>query len=287
MSRSAPSAARVRVETRAFWRLRVAASLTRWVLYTAAIVGIIATARFAIAPPRPAVARAPSVDPRDPGSEAFATVFARRYMTWNAAAPAEHADGLAAFVNTATDPDLGLGQPARGSERVVSAEIVQADRVGPGEHAYTVELDTGRPSLTYLSVDVVHAAGGARQLGRYPALVGPPLVAPATTLDGRSVGPISDRSLSAVVGRGLRNYLAGSHTNLAADLAPAAVVSTPADPLTVDQIGQPRVAPDGGVLTTVVAHDSRQTSFTLTYEMDVTRTAGRWLIAAIQTDPRT
>ena len=287
MSRPAPSGARVRVETRPFWRVRVSASFSRWVLYAVATVGILATARFAISPPRPTVVHETASDARDVGSEAFATLFARRYMTWSAAAPAEHADGLAAFVNTTTDPDLGLGQPARGSQRVLWADIVGADRVGPGEHAYTVELDTGGPSLVYLSVDVVRSSAGVRRLGRYPAFVGPPLVTGAGALDGQRVGPVSDPSLTAVIGRGLRNYLAGSRANLAADLAPTTVVSPPADPLTVDQIGQPGVAPDGGVLTTIVAHDARDTSFTLTYEIDVVRTAGRWLIAAIQTDPRT
>ncbi len=287
MSRPAAGPAGVRVETRPFWRVRVSASLTRWVLYATATVGIMATVRFAIDPPRPAVSRPTPTDVRDPGSEAFATLLARRYLTWSAALPTEHADGLAAFLNTATDPDLGLGQPARGSERVVWADIVQARRVGPGEHTYTVGVDTGAPGLTYLSIDVVRTAGGALQVGRYPAIVGPPVVAPAGGLDGRSAGPVNDPTLSAVIGRGLRNYLAGSPANLAADLAPATVVSTPGTPLAVDQIGQLRVAPDGGVLATVVAHDTRQTSFTLTYEIEVVRTAGRWLIAAIQTDPRT
>lgn len=287
MSPPDPRRARIRVETRPFWRVRLSASLTRWVLYATAAIGIVATARFAIAPPRPAVVRPPSVDAPDPGSEAFARLFARRYLTWSAASPAEHADGLAMFLDTATDPDLGLGQPARGSERVAWADVVQARRVGPGEHVYTVELDTGGPSLTYLSVDVLRTLGGALQLGRYPAFVGAPVVTRSAALDGRSVGPVSDPSLTAVIGRGLRNYLAGSPTNLAADLAPATVISTPGEPLTVDQIGQLRVAGDGGVLATLVAHDSRGTSFTLSYEIDVVQTAGRWLIAAIQTDPRT
>ncbi|HEY5198842.1 MAG TPA: conjugal transfer protein [Solirubrobacteraceae bacterium] len=278
---------RVRLETRAFWRVRASASVTRWVLYATAAVGIIATARLAIAPPRPPAARPAPVAVPDTGAEGFATLFARRYMTWSAASPTAHADGLTAFVNAATDPDLGLGQPARGSQRVVWAGIVQAGIGGPGDHLYTVALDTGAAVLTYLSVDVVRAADGALRLGRYPALVGPPATTPATALDGGGVGAVSDPSLSAVVGRGLRNYLAGSRANLAADLSPGTVVSPPPEALEVDQIEQLRVERDGDVLATLVAHDADGTSFTLTYELDVVRSAGRWLIAAIQTDPRT
>lgn len=267
--------------------MRVSASMTRWVLYATAAVGIFATVRFAVAPPRPLVVRQSPAAVVDQGAEAFASLFARRYITWNAASPAEHAEGLTTFVNSATDPDLGLGQPASGSERVLWDEVVQAQTIGPGEHLYTVELDTGAAELTYLSVDVLRTASGALQLGRYPALVGPPLLTPAGRLAGGGIGSVSDPSLSAVVGRGLRNYLSGSQANLAADLDPGTVVSPPSDPLTVDQIQELRVARDGDVLATLVAHDSTGTSFTLTYELQVVRTAGRWLIAAIQTDPRT
>jgi len=287
MSRPDRTAARVEVETRPFWRLRLSASMTRWVLYATAAVGIVATIRFALAPPRPpVVARSPPAVV-DQGAEAFASLFARRYVTWSATSPAEHAAGLAAFLNGATDPDLGFGAPTRGSARVLWDEVVQARAVGPDEHLYTVELDTGAAELTYLSVDVIRTASGALQLGRYPALVGPPLVAPAAGLLGGGIGGVSDPSLSAVIGRGLRNYLAGSQANLAADLAPGTVVSPPSDPLTVDQIQGLRVERDGDVLATLVAHDADGTSYTLTYELEVVRSAGRWLIAAIQTDPRT
>jgi hypothetical protein len=280
-------AARVRLDTRPFWRLRLSASLPRWVLYATAAVGIIATTRFAIAPPRPPSARVAVDAGPDLGGEGFATLFARRYMTWSAASPSAHAEGLAAFVNATTDPDLGLSPPARGSQRVLWAEVVGARAIGPGEHLYTVALDTGAPGLSYLSVDVVRTADGGLRLGRYPALVGPPLVTPATTLDGGGVGAVTDVSLIAVLERGLRNYAAGSRPNLAADLTPEAVVSTPPQPLTIDQFEQLRVERDGAVLATVVAHDAQGTSFTLTYELTVVRRSGRWLIAGIQTDPRT
>lgn len=287
MTHAVPPAARVRLDTRPLWLLRLAASLTRWVLYATAVVGISATVRFAVAPPRAPAAHVAPVAAQDRGAEAFAVLFARRYLTWSAASPAAHAAGLAAFLSAATDPDIGLGQPSHGSERVTWADVVQARAVADGEHVYTVALDTGVPTLTYLSVDVVRALDGALRLGRYPAFVGPPLMSPATTLGGGGVGDVSDAALSAVIGRALRNYLAGSRANLAADLAPGAAVSTPTDALVLDQIDLLRVERDGNVLATLVAHASNGTSFTLTYELDVVRTAGRWLITAIQIDPRT
>lgn len=279
----------IRLETRPLWRLRASASLTRWVLYATAAVGVGTTVRFAIAPPRASVPRAVPVVVVDRAAEGFATLFARRYLTWDAASPAAHADALAQFVGGAIDPDAGMRVPERGSERVDWAEVVQARSAGVGEHVYTVAVDSGRPSPTYLSVDVVRDGGGTLRLGRYPALVGPPAIGTAGNLDDGGIGDVSDASVSSVVERALHNYLAGSGQNLAADLAPGTVVATPVARLALDQVTQLRVARDGRVLATVRARDDRLgASYTLTYELDLLRSSGgRWLVDAIQSDPRT
>ncbi len=277
----------VRLETRSLRRLRLSAGLTRWVVCLAAGVGLATTARFAIAPPRPARAAAAVVVADDRGAEGFATLFARRYLTWDQAAPAAHQQGLAGFVGAAIDPDIGLGPSPRSTQRVAWAEVVQARSAGPGEHVYTVAADTGGPQPAYLSVDVVRDGAGELRLGRYPALVGAPLVAAAGALDAGAGGAVTDPGVTTVVGRALRNYLAGSAQNLAADLAPGSVVATPAEPLTLDRLGDLRVGRAGGVLATVGAHDPAGTTYTLTYQLDLQSAGGRWLVGAIQTDPRT
>ena len=277
----------VRLETRSLRRLRLAAGITRWVAYAAAGVGIAATARFAISPPRPVRPAPAPVVGDDLGAEGFATLFARRYLTWDPAAPAAHQRGLADFVGAGIDPDVGLGPPPRAAQRVAWAEVVQARSAGPGEHVYTVAAQTDGPAPEYLSVDVVRDAAGELRLGRYPALVGPPLVAPAGALDAGAGGEVSDRDVATVVGRALRNYLGGSAQNLAADLAPGSVVATPAEHLTLDRLADLRVGRSGGVLATVGAHDAAGATYTLTYQLDLRSTGGRWLVGAIQTDPRT
>lgn len=279
----------VRLETRPLWRLRASASLTRWVLYATAAVGVAATVRFAVAPPRATIARAAPVVASDRAAEGFATLFARRYLTWDAASPAVHADGLAPFVGGALDPNGGMGVPTHGSERVDWVEVVQGRSAGVGEHVYTVAVGGAGQTPTYLSVDVVRDGGGTLRLGRYPALVGPPAIRAASALDDGGVADLTDPSVSTVVDRALRNYLAGSGQNLAADLAPGTVVTTPVTRLVLDQVVQLRVARGGGVLATVLARDDRLgASYTLTYELDVSRGGGgRWLVDAIQTDPRT
>ncbi|MCA1690009.1 MAG: hypothetical protein LC720_06110, partial [Actinobacteria bacterium] len=218
----------VRLDTRSLWRLRASASLTRWVLYVVATVGVAATVRFAVAPPRPATPRPAPVVGADRAAEGFATLFARRYLTWDAASPALHEQGLAEFLGGSVDADAGMAAPARGSRRIAWAEIVQARTAPAGERVYTVAAGTADGEPTYLSVDVIRGASGELRLGRYPALVGPPLVGHAEALDAGAAGPVSDPGVTTVVERALRNYLAGSGQNLAADLAPDSVVATPA-----------------------------------------------------------
>jgi hypothetical protein len=277
----------IRLETRPLWRLRASASLTRWLLYVTAGVGIAATARFAIAPPRPAPAPATPVVVADRAAEGFATLFARRYLTWDASAPADHAQSLAPFVGGAADPDAGMRVPGHGSQHVGWTEVVQARAAGAGEHVYTVAADTGGPTPLYLSVDVLRDAAGSLRLARYPALIGAPVMAPAVGLDGAAGQEVTDAGASTVVSRALRNYVAGSAQNLAADLAPGTVMATPAERLALDRVDQLRVGPDGGVLATVVARDASGVDYTLTYEVDLLRSGGRWLVDAIQSDPRT
>jgi hypothetical protein len=165
--------------------------------------------------------------------------------------------------------------------------VVQARTVAAGEHVYTVAADTGAPTPLYLSVDVVRDATGSLHLGHYPALIGSPVIAPAAALDAGGGREVTDASASTVVTRALRNYVAGSGQNLAADLAPGTVVATPTERLALDHVDQLRVGPDGGVFATVVARDGGDAEYTLTYEVDLLRSGGRWLVDAIQSDPRT
>ncbi|MGI8802483.1 MAG: hypothetical protein ACR2KV_09970, partial [Solirubrobacteraceae bacterium] len=217
---SAEKPSMIRLDTRPMWRVRASGSMTRWVLYVTAGVGVATTIRFAIAPPRPAAGRVAPVVVADRGAEGFATLFARRYLTWDAASPAEHQQALAQFIGGTIDPDAGLGLPTRGSQRVEWAEIVQTRRLGPDEHVYTVAAATSATTISYLSVDVVRDATGELRLGRYPALIGPPLMRPALALDSVGVGGVTDPEIPTVVGRALRNSLAGSAQNLTADLTP-------------------------------------------------------------------
>jgi hypothetical protein len=79
----------VTIATRPLWQLRLAGDLPRYLLYALCLAGLAASARFAIAPPRPAAGAMtrPAPPPPDLAAEGYASLFARRYLTWDAAEP--------------------------------------------------------------------------------------------------------------------------------------------------------------------------------------------------------
>lgn len=273
---------------RSLARVRFSAGLTRWLLYLAAAVGVIATVRFTLAPPRPVVDAPAAALARDPAAEGFAELFARRYLTFDAADPDDRRTGLAQFLGEALDPDAGLTLPTSGRQRVRSSDVVQERPGAARERVYTVAVESDRGALVYLSVAVQRTRGGALRLGGYPAIVGAPETAPANPEGDERRREVSDRTLARVVTRALTNYLAGSAANLAADLSERAHVALPAPRLELERVLRLVWAPGGrSVLATLRAGDARGTTYTLRYELDVVRVDRRWAIGAIQMDPTT
>jgi Conjugative transposon protein TcpC len=278
----------VTIVTRPLWRMRLARELPRYLLCGLSVAGLAASARFAIAPPRPlapvALARAP-VAP-DLAAEGYAVLFARRYLTWDAADPEESQRALESFGGPGMEADAGLQLPASGEQRVEWAEVVQAREPAPSEHVYTVAAQTDTAALEYLTVSVVRKGDGSLALVGYPAFVGAPASSPAQA-SGR-MREVDDPALATVVERALRNYLAGSESELAADLAADARVSLPSPALSLQSVQRLDWSPGAGaVLAVVQARDGRGVQYTLAYELDVAQTQGRWEVSAVQMDPDT
>ncbi len=171
--------------------------------------------------------RRPHAPPRraDLAAQGFASLFARSYLTWNAAEPQAHESALAPFAGTGIDPGAGLAPPSSSSQRVEWTEVVQERESGPDEHVYTVAAQTDGAGLQYLTVPVVRTAAGSLALGGYPAFVGPPASGPAQTQG--HLREVDEPALATVVGRALRNYLSVSGSELEADLTDGARVSLP------------------------------------------------------------
>jgi hypothetical protein len=276
----------VSIASRPLWRLRLARELPRRLLGALAVVGLLASARLAIAPPRPVSPRPHIPPPADLAAEGYASLFARSYLSWNARDPEARRRALAPFVGPGMDPDAGLQPPAGTEQQVQWTLVVQAREPVAGEHVYTVAAQTDDAGLLYLTVAVVRGSGATLALAGYPAFVGAPAAGPAENALGQDRREVDDAALATVVRRALRNYLAGSQSELAADLTGTARVALPGIALSLTSIAQLAWAPGGGaVLALVQAQDARGTQYTLAYELDVSRAQGRWEIAAIQMDP--
>jgi hypothetical protein len=268
------------------WRIRLARDLFRYSLWVLAAAGLAASARYAIAPPRPVITRSADATraPEDLAAEGYAALFARRYLTWNAADPQASALALEPFAGPGIEPNAGLELPAAGEQHVEWAEVVQQRETAPGDHVYTVAAQTDTAGLLYLTVSVMRDPEGSLALFGYPALVGAPTLSPAEP--SRHRREVTEPALSMVVERALRNYLAASQSELAADLTPGARVSLPAMPLSLASMERLDWSEQGSaVLAVVQAQDTRGLRYTLAYELDVTREQGRWEISAVQMDP--
>jgi hypothetical protein len=260
--------------------------LPRYLLCALAAAGLAASARFAIAPPRPAgvasAARQAAVPDR--AAEGFAALFARRYLTWNAADPLASERALQAFDGPGMEPGAGLQLPSGGRQHVEWAEVVQQREPSAGSHVYTVAAQTDTGGLMYLTVGVARAADGHLALTGYPSLVGAP--ASGAALETARLREVTDPSLDTVVQRALRNYLAASPGELAADLANGARVSLPGMPLGLLSVQRLDWSADGrSVIAVVQARDTRGLQYTFAYELDVLQVAGRWEISAVEVNP--
>jgi len=284
--RTTTANAQVTIGTRPLWQIRVAREWPRYLLSALAVAGLVASARFAIDPPRPATPKvlAPGPAPPDLAAEGFASLFARSYLTWNTADPQAHERDLASFIGPGMEPDAGLQPPSSGEQQVQWTEVVQEREPVAGVHVYTVAAQTDNAGLLYLTVSVVRTAGGSLALDGYPAFVGGPATGPAQT-QGR-LREVAEPALATVVGRALRNYLSASGSELAADLTNDARVSLPAAALSLESVQHLDWALGGGaVLAVVQAQDAHGARYTLAYELDVARVQGRWEVSAIQMNP--
>jgi hypothetical protein len=267
------------------WRLRVQREAQRYLICAVSLAGLAASARFAIWPPQPATAPVRVLAPApDRAAEGYAVLFTRRYLSWNASEPQGSTRGLGGFAGAGMEANAGLALPSSGEQRVEWAEVVQKREPAGGRHVYTVAAQTDSAGLVYLTVPVARTRDGRLALAGYPAFVGAPAGAPAQTSE--RLREVSDPALATVVRRALRNYLAGSAGELAADLSARARVSLPDLALSLQATSRLSWSPDGrSVVALVQAQDARGAQYTLEYEVDVQLSQGRWEVSAVQMDP--
>jgi hypothetical protein len=280
MSVGAPRA-RVTLRSRRLSFVRASLGLTRWVLYAVALAGVIATVRDAIAPARRLLLVAAAPPTNDANAEWFALSFARAYLTWSAD-PSTREAALSRFLTADADPDAGFTPASGSSEQVRWVAIARATVGVAGERDYTVAAGTGGDAVRYLVVSVGRRDDGTEVLLHYPALVAGPTAGQAAQLDGSGLLPVTSAAVVAVLDRALRNYVDSSAQNLAADLAPGALVDPVAGGLSMRSVLRLAVETSGGVLASVLARDPTGDLFTLAYELRLRQVLGRWEITRIE-----
>jgi hypothetical protein len=285
---NAPAHVTVTVTARSMWRIRLARELPRYLLQGLALAGLLASVRFAIDPPQPVIAHSstPASAVLDRAAEGFATLFARRYLTWDAREPEAHRLALAPFVSSSMEDEAGLRPPESGEQQVQWTQVVQSREPAPDEHLYTVAAQTDTAGLLYLTVNVLREPNGRLALAGYPAFVGAPESSAAVLPEHQH--EVEDPALRTVATRALRNYLDGSESELAADLSVGAHVSLPGLTLTLESLDSlDWSTPARSLLAVVRARDQRGAQYTLGYELDVLADAGRWEVSTIQMNPDT
>jgi hypothetical protein len=266
-------AGRPRVEElrRTVQRSRLTARAPRH-LATAALIFLVAVGlRAILLPPSPAVAVARQAAGADAPSEDLALRFARAYLTFDAADPAAREEALAPYLGGA-GLSAGAGFDAsRGSRRVLWEDVASDQPALQGGQVITVAAQvSGSTAPLYLAVTVRHESGRPLSLIGYPALVGAPAIAASAPEPARQT--VTDPEVTQVVERVLRNYLAGSATDLRADLTDAAQVTLPTVTLRMRRLAQVDwvAGPvSGAVLATASAEDDEGDTYTLTYELGI------------------
>lgn len=253
-------------------RARQAARLPRYLALAVLALLLVLGVRSLFLPPTAATGAAPAPRAADLPSRDLALQFARAYLTYDAARPGKRNRALAAYLGAGQLPADSGFTPARGSERVLWAEIASDQPALRGGRAITVAAAVSSQRLPlYLTVTVRHPAGRPLQILGYPALVGAPAIAAAQASSGAAV---EERAVAEVAERVLRNYLAADATDLRADLAPAAQVTLPTRRLRLTEVQQLTWLGGTGsdaLLATVAATDSSGATYTLSYELGIAR----------------
>lgn len=268
----------MKVTRRPAWQVRAVARAPRMLIGALVLVLMAAGLRATVAgQPTPVSPTAPSAV-MDTGALAFAEAFARAYLTWDPDRPELQQDAVSRFIVDQLDSGAGVDQ--RDVQSVLWASAAGVEQQGARE-VVTVDAETDRGAYQ-LVVPVQRDHEGFLAVVGYPALVGD--VATSLERELPDAPEVEDAQLRAVVGRAVRNYLAGERRNLLADLDPSAVVSLPDRPLVVRSLEEVAWSQPRRRVSARASVADGSTVLTLTYELAVVRRE-RWYVRAIAADP--
>jgi hypothetical protein len=211
----------------------------------------------------------------DVEAEGFAETFVRSWLSWGTSAQST-ARALAT-----RDSDIAITAPPGASRRIRWTAPVADECAGEGRRRIVVAA-AADTELSHVAVSVSRSPRGLIVSGA-PAIVGPPRIDPNALTAPET--EIADRTLEEVVTRVLRHYLRRDGADLDADLAPGARISLPDAPLSVTAVDVVTwVRPGRTVAVSATARTADGARLPLRYELSVARSAGRWLVARIESN---
>jgi hypothetical protein len=261
---------RIREVRRSVRRSRLAARAPRHLAMAVLLVLIAVGLRTIFFPSPAALATARPAPAADIPSEDLALRFARAYLTYDAADPAAREAALRPYLPSSVAADGGF-TATHGSRHVLWEDVASDQTALAGGRVITLAVGLSDTSVPiFLAVTVRHEAGRPLSILGYPSLVGAPALTTTAPEDPREA--VSDRAVTEVVDRVLRNYLAGSAPDLRADLTDDAQVTLPTVSLQVSQVSRIDwvAGPgSGAVLATATAEGAEGATYTLTYELGI------------------
>lgn len=266
-------------------KLRWQAGFNRYLATGLLVLLAVLVAWRSLDPPQRVIERVVATNTLDLPAGVYAQRFAAAFLEFDAADPAARDRALAEFDGDQAGLTVQGFLPPNTGARVVLGTVMQREVKVPGATRVLVEAATKPGGRTYLSVDVRRNGDGALQVVGPPAIVGAPLEAAAAPAPS---GPqVDDADVTRVATRAMRNYLDGSTDDLAADLTPDAVVSTPTHAMRLVRVDELTWEQDvaTSVLATVLARDEAGVQLDLLYELALSRRGTRWFVAGIHTNP--
>jgi conjugative transposon protein TcpC len=232
-----------------------------------------------------------SMQVREREAAAFATGFARAYLSFSPAHPERHAAALKPYASSWLGEHAGIELSTGGSaQRVVGAEPARVLRLDRSHLFVTVavELAPPRAAPIYLTVPISGSPGGALAVVDYPSFSPPPRRAALREPDHEPLDSRARPQIEDLLRRFFPIYLSGRSDELAYFLPPGRTLDalsthydfvdlTTLEGSESDRSGQPVV------LAEIRVRDQQtRATYLLRYRLKL-ELRGRWYVAAINT----
>ncbi len=219
-----------------------------------AFIGIVVLFFFAgvksvVLPAKPKIVQVSEISAKFPDAsvEGFALGFARDYLTYDGARPEDHSKRVSRYLSNAVEEGAGLVIPGDAKDEISSVHLVGSRKEGETGRTkiatVTVAYRLVDDSRGYLNVTVTRDGDGRLAVPEYPSFIAKPSLDRDIEISKKD--DVVDPAVVGVIRRFMRNYLAGSRTDLQADVLPGYEIS-PLGHMTLRELGEVKLLRNNG-----------------------------------------